>query len=72
MTGAIDFVFGRLNKHRLTASVDTRNEPSLGLLQRVGMRQEAHFRQSLLFKGEWADHVVFAVLRSEWIARRPE
>jgi RimJ/RimL family protein N-acetyltransferase len=72
VTGVIDFVFGQLGKHRVTASVDPRNEPSLRLLRRVGMRQEAHFRQSLLFKGEWADDVVFAVLRPEWAARRPE
>jgi RimJ/RimL family protein N-acetyltransferase len=30
------------------------------------MRQEAHFRKSLWFKGEWVDDVVFAVLASEW------
>jgi RimJ/RimL family protein N-acetyltransferase len=34
------------------------------------MQQEAHFRESLLFKGERADDVVLAVLRSEWMARR--
>lgn len=67
----LDLVFGPLGKHRVTASVDLRNEPSLRLLRRVGMRQEAHFRENLLFKGEWADDVVFAVLRSEWLARRP-
>jgi RimJ/RimL family protein N-acetyltransferase len=72
VAAAIDLLFERLGKHRVTASVDPRNEPSLRLLRRVGMRQEAHFRESLLFKGEWADDIVFAVLRSEWMARRPE
>jgi RimJ/RimL family protein N-acetyltransferase len=72
VTGVLDFVFGPLGKHRVTASVDPRNEPSLRLLRRVGLRQEAHFRESLLFKGEWADDVVFAVLRSEWRAREAE
>jgi RimJ/RimL family protein N-acetyltransferase len=33
------------------------------------MRQEAHFRESLWFKGEWADDVVFAILESEWQER---
>ncbi len=69
--GVLDFLFARLGKHRAFASVDPRNEPSLRLLQRVGMRQEAHFRRSLLFKGEWADDLVFAVLRSEWTDVRP-
>jgi RimJ/RimL family protein N-acetyltransferase len=30
------------------------------------MRQEAHFRESLLFRGEWVDDVVFALLAREW------
>jgi RimJ/RimL family protein N-acetyltransferase len=69
----LDFLFGQLGKHRVFASVDPRNTASLRLLERVGMRQEAHFRESLFFRGEWVDDVVFAVLESEWVARvRPE
>jgi RimJ/RimL family protein N-acetyltransferase len=70
--GVLDHLFGHLGKHRVVASVDPRNEPSLRLLRRVGMRQEGHFRRSLLFKGEWADDVVFAVLGSEWAERGPD
>jgi len=62
----LDHLFGPLGKHRVIASVDPRNEASIRLLERVGMRREAHFRESLWFKGEWADDVVFAVLASEW------
>ena len=72
VTGLLDHLFGVLKKHRVSASVDPRNARSLRLLQRLGMRQEAHFRQSMRFKGEWADDVVFAVLASEWKARRAE
>jgi RimJ/RimL family protein N-acetyltransferase len=66
VTALLAYLFGTLQKHRVFASVDPRNEPSMALLRRVGMRQEAHFRESLWFKGEWADDVVFAVLQSEW------
>ena len=69
VVGLLDHLFGSLQKHRVIASVDPRNEPSLRLLRRVGMRQEAYFRRSLLFKGEWADDIVFAVLASEWRER---
>jgi RimJ/RimL family protein N-acetyltransferase len=62
----LDYLFNRLNKHRILASVDPRNAASLALLRRVGMRQEAHFRQSLFWKGEWVDDVVFGILCSEW------
>ncbi len=62
----LDHLFTVLEKHRVFASVDPRNEASLALMRSVGMRQEAHFRQSLFWKGEWVDDVVFALLRSEW------
>jgi RimJ/RimL family protein N-acetyltransferase len=63
----LDFLFGTLAIHRVAASVDPRNGPSMGLLKRVGMRQEAHFRESLRFRGEWVDDVVWAVLRGDWL-----
>lgn len=66
VTRLLDYLFRTMDKHRVTASVDPSNEPSIRLLTRVGMRQEAHFRESLWFKGEWADDLVYAVLKAEW------
>lgn len=68
VTGILDHLFGSLQKHRVFASVDPRNLPCLALLKRVGLRQEAHFRQSLWFKGEWVDDLVFGILASEWVS----
>jgi RimJ/RimL family protein N-acetyltransferase len=59
-------LFGTLGKHRVIASVDPKNGPCVALLERVGMRREAHHVESLWFKGAWADDVVFAMLRREW------
>jgi RimJ/RimL family protein N-acetyltransferase len=39
----LDYLFTVLNKHRVFASVDPRNEAPMALLRSVGMRQEAHF-----------------------------
>jgi RimJ/RimL family protein N-acetyltransferase len=63
--GLLDHLLVGMQKHRVFASVDPRNAPCVALLHRVGMRKEAHFRESLWFKGEWVDDVVFGVLRSE-------
>jgi len=60
------WLFGEVGIHRVHASVDPRNAPSMALLQAMGMRQEAHFRESLLFHGEWVDDVVFGLLAREW------
>jgi len=67
--GLLDRLFAPPARHRVFASVDPRNRASVALLARVGMRQEAHFRESLWFRGEWADDLVFAVLESEWKGR---
>ena len=37
---------------------------------RLGMRQEAYFVQNEIFKGEWGDEVVFAILAHEWADRQ--
>jgi RimJ/RimL family protein N-acetyltransferase len=59
-------LFLDLGLHRVFGSVDPRNLASMRLLQRVGMRQEAHCIESYWAKGEWADDVIFAILRREW------
>jgi hypothetical protein len=45
------------------------NAASARLMGRLGMRQEAHHGESYLFRGEWADQLVFAILAREWRAR---
>lgn len=67
--GMLNHLFGTVHKHRVFASVDPGNAACIALLKRVGMRQEAHFRQSLRFKGAWVDDVVFGILASEWMDR---
>ena len=65
--GAIlTYAFGPLGKHRVYGSVDPANLPSIRLMERAGMRREAHFRNSLWFKGAWADDVIYAMLDEEW------
>ncbi|OOG47100.1 GNAT family protein [Rhodanobacter sp. C01] len=65
---AFELVFGQLGRRRIHASVDPRNLASMAMLRALGMRQEAHYRESLWLHGEWVDDVVFALLASEWHA----
>ena len=66
----LDYVFGKLEKHRVIAITDTRNTPSVRLLERVGMRREGHFVENTRFKGGWGDEYQYAMLEREWRARR--
>lgn len=65
----MDVAFRALSLHRIYGRTDGRNVGSAGLMRRLGMRQEAHFRQAEIFKGEWSDELVFAVLADEWRSR---
>jgi RimJ/RimL family protein N-acetyltransferase len=65
----LDLAFGPVGLHRVIGRTDGRNTASANLMRRLGMRQEAHFVQNELFKGEWGDELVFAVLAEEWLAR---
>lgn len=60
--------FDDLGLHRVYGRTDGRNDASAGLMRRLGMRQEAHFVHNEVFKGEWGDELVFAMLDDEWRA----
>ena len=62
----ISYVFGGLNKRRIIASIDPRNQSSIKLFERLGFRMEAHFKESLFINGEWVDDLVYAILKDEW------
>ncbi len=64
--GLINYLFNGLKKHRIIASVDPRNVKSIALLERIYMRKEAHFKKSFWVDNEWADDVVYAILKEEW------
>lgn len=62
--------FEELGLHRIFGSCDARNTASARVMERLGMRREAHFRESEIFKGEWGDELIFAMLAVEWESRR--
>jgi RimJ/RimL family protein N-acetyltransferase len=66
----LDYAFESLGLHRIFAIADCRNKPSSTLLERVGLRREGHFLESVWFKGEWSDEYLYAVLKDEWLEKR--
>lgn len=58
--------FEELGLHRVIGRCDARNAGSAGVMRRLGMRCEAHLVESEFIKGEWADELIFAMLRREW------
>lgn len=66
----IDFVFGTLGKHRISAITDAENHRAASLFRHLGFRREAHFVEHLWFKGHWGSEFVFGLLRREWELRQ--
>jgi RimJ/RimL family protein N-acetyltransferase len=64
-----DFAFGTLGLHRLEADVDPRNAASIGILTRLGFRQEGLLRERWQVAGEIQDAVFLGLLAPEWKAR---
>jgi RimJ/RimL family protein N-acetyltransferase len=66
----LDLAFGPGDMHRVSARCDVRNEASWRLMVRLGMRREAHFREHAIFKSEWDEEYIYAILWQEWHALR--
>jgi RimJ/RimL family protein N-acetyltransferase len=65
--------FDGLALHRVIARVDARNHASVRVLERLGLRREAHLLENEWFKGGWTDELDYAILDREWRARaRPD
>ena len=62
----LDYLFGKLDKHRVIATTDVLNLPAAALFRRSGFRQESHLVESLWFKGQWGSEYLFAMLQREW------
>lgn len=55
--------------HRIHGRCDGRNIGSAKVMERAGMRREAHLRENEFIKGEWTDELVYALLAKEWSTR---
>ncbi len=63
--GAVRFAFSDLALHRVEAACLPNNEPSRRLLERVGFQHEGMARAYLKINGNWADHLLYAVLSTD-------
>jgi RimJ/RimL family protein N-acetyltransferase len=68
LRGLLGHAFENMGMHRVIAITDALNGPAAALLERVGMRLEAHFVENVFFKGAWGSEFLFAILDSEWAA----
>jgi RimJ/RimL family protein N-acetyltransferase len=65
---ALAFTFYDL--HRVYGRLESRNAASGRVLERLGMRREAHLIENEWVKGEWQSEAIYAVLAREWRAQQ--
>jgi RimJ/RimL family protein N-acetyltransferase len=64
----LEIAFDDFGLHRVVGRLEPRNTASAGVLERIGMRREAHLIENEFVKGEWQSELVYAILRREWRA----
>jgi len=64
----IRYGFEQLNLHRINSYAFSFNERSIRLHKKVGFTEEGRLRESIYKDGSYHDHVIFGLLRKEWLA----
>ena len=62
----VAFAFEALGLHRVVGRLEPRNIGSARVLEKLGMRREAHLVENEWVKGEWQSELVYAILAREW------
>lgn len=62
----VEWAFGFGGFHRVIGRTEARNVASARVLEKLGMRLEAHFVENEWVKGEWQSELVYAILDREW------
>jgi RimJ/RimL family protein N-acetyltransferase len=60
------FAFGTIGAHRLEARVLLQNGRANGALRKLGAVQEGVLRRSVRRRGEYADQVLWSLLKEDW------
>ena len=64
------FGFDVLGMHRLFGECVADNAASARVMEKIGMRREAHLWEEAWFKDRWWDSLIYAVLEDEWRTAR--
>lgn len=68
--GMMKYAFTTLGVRRIFAEIDKRNQKSIRLVERAGMRKEAEHKELFPRKGEidvYNDFLIYAILKKEFM-----
>jgi len=62
----LGIAFDGVGLHRVIGRLEARNAASARVLEKLGLRLEAHLVENEWVKGEWQSELVYAILDREW------
>lgn len=62
----LDYTFRSYDTQAVRANAFDYNDPSRGLLEKLGFEQEGRLRKEAFIDGEYRDGVMYGMLREEW------
>lgn len=65
MEACMQFAFQKMNIHSVMANINPDNAGSWKLLERLGFRQEAHFREDYYANGQFFDSYIYCCLERD-------
>jgi len=68
----LELGFTSFGMRRIVGSMEARNLASARVLEKLGMRREAHFVENERVRGEWQSEFVYALLEVEWRAAQSQ
>lgn len=61
----VRFGFENMKLHSIEANVNPENERSKKVLERIGFKREAYFRENYLFDGKFLDSIIYSLLEKD-------
>jgi RimJ/RimL family protein N-acetyltransferase len=62
----LQFAFGPLARHRVTAAIGPENEASIAVVKRIGFTYEGQLRDHVFTNGAWRDSRLYSLLEPEY------
>lgn len=60
------FAFEKLDAHKVFGMCNSNNKRSAVLMEHIGMRREAVFKEELFWQNKWVDQYYFSILEREY------
>jgi RimJ/RimL family protein N-acetyltransferase len=68
----LEIGFTSFGMRRIVGRLEPRNVASARVLEKLGMRREAHLVENEWLRGEWQSELVYALLEAEWRAAQSQ